>query len=103
MEAFHQNPAQINAQELAQDLYERGVLISVKLLGFAVCKTKRGNGTRVIAIVDASGLPLAVNAKSASSHEVKLGEGNCRQRSAERGPGRLIDDKAYDSTILLTN
>jgi hypothetical protein len=35
-----------------------------------VGKTKRGKGTKLMAIADATGLPLAVHTDSASPHEV---------------------------------
>lgn len=40
--------------------------------GFAVGKTKRGKGTKLMVIADAAGLPLAMHTTSASPHEVTL-------------------------------
>jgi hypothetical protein len=40
--------------------------------GLAVGKTKRGKGTKIMAIADASGIPVAAHIESASPHEVKL-------------------------------
>jgi len=40
--------------------------------GAKVGKTKRGKGSKLMAITDASGLPLAVYTDSASPHEVTL-------------------------------
>src|SRR4051794_15296732 len=40
--------------------------------GAKVGKTKRGKGTKLMAIADATGLPLAVHTASASPHEVTL-------------------------------
>jgi len=65
---------------LAEDLKERGGLdlpecfiagafVGAKK-GGSVGKTKRGNGTKLMALADASGLPLAVRAASAPPHEV---------------------------------
>ena len=34
--------------------------------------TKRGNGTKIIAIADSPGLPVTVHVESASPHKVKL-------------------------------
>lgn len=63
-------------------------------------KTKRGKGTKLVAVADRSGLPLAVYAASASPHEVTLvGETLAQVLTAER-PERLIGDKAYDSDPL---
>jgi transposase len=65
-----------------------------------VGKTKRGKGTKLMAVADRSGLPLAVYAASASPHEVTLvGETLAQVLIAER-PERLIGDKAYDSDPL---
>src|ERR1700760_389038 len=53
-----------------------------------------------MAVADASGLPLAIYAESASPHEVTLvGETLLQSFVAER-PERLIGDKAYDSDPL---
>ncbi len=68
--------------------------------GASVGKTKRGKGTKLMALADGSGLPLAVYAASASPHEVTLvGETLAQVFTAER-PQRLIGDKAYDSDPL---
>jgi transposase len=65
-----------------------------------VGKTKRGKGTKLMAVADRSGLPLAVYAASASPHEVTLvGETLAEVLTAQR-PERLIGDKAYDSDPL---
>jgi hypothetical protein len=52
----------------------RRQLRSGKKRGLAVGKTKRGKGTKIMAIADASGLPVAAHVESASPHEVKLVE-----------------------------
>jgi len=38
--------------------------------GLAVGKTKRGKGTKIMAVADASGLPVAAHVESASPHEL---------------------------------
>jgi len=68
--------------------------------GFAVGKTKRGKGTKLMVIADASGLPLAVHATSASPHEVTLVEATLAQSVTLGRPQRLIGDRAYDSDPL---
>jgi len=68
--------------------------------GFAVGKTKRGKGTKLMAIADASGLPLAVHTASASPHEVTLVEATLAQTLTVGRPQRLIGDRAYDSDPL---
>jgi hypothetical protein len=45
-----------------------------KKRGPAVSKSKRGKGTKILAIADAYGLPVAAHVESASPHEVKLVE-----------------------------
>ena len=63
-------------------------------------KTKRGKGTKLMAVADRAGFPLAVYAASASPHEVTLvGETLAQVFTAEQ-PARLIGDKAYDSDPL---
>ena len=64
-------------------------------------KTKRGKGTKLMALADASGLPLAVCAASASPHEVTLVEATLGASFlGEERPERLIGDRAYDSDPL---
>ena len=70
--------------------------------GGGVGKTKRGKGTKLIAVADSSGLPLAVSVESASPHEVTLVERALESRFVEEKPKRLIGDRAYDSDPLDT-
>ena len=63
-------------------------------------KTKRGKGTKLMAIADRSGLPLAVHAASASPHEVTLVGETLAGGFVEEKPRRLIGDRAYDSDPL---
>jgi transposase len=65
-----------------------------------VGKTKRGKGSKVMAIADGHGLPLAICAESASPAEVKLVSQTMEQRFVADLPERLIGDKAYDSDRL---
>jgi transposase len=55
-----------------------------------------------MAVVDRSGLPLAIDIETASPHESKLLEQLLRQSFLRRGdkPRFLIGDKAYDSDPL---
>ena len=68
--------------------------------GFAAGPTKRGKGTKIIALADVHSLPLAVSIESASSHESQLVEGLLRHSFLDSLPARLIGDKAYDSDRL---
>jgi transposase len=68
--------------------------------GLAVGPTKRGKGTKIIALADDHSLPLAVSIESASPHESQLVEGVLGQSFLNTLPARLIGDKAYDSDRL---
>jgi transposase len=65
-----------------------------------VGKTKRGKGTKLMAVADRSGLPLAIYTSSASPHEVTLVENTLAENFTSEQPRRLIGDKAYDSDPL---
>jgi transposase len=65
-----------------------------------VGKTNRGKGTKLMALADASGLPLSVCAASASPHEVTLVEEVLAASFVGEEPERLIGDRAYDSDSL---
>ena len=63
-------------------------------------KTKRGKGTKLMAVADGAGLPLAIDTSSASPHEVTLVRNTLAQGFTDEQPERLIGDKAYDSDPL---
>lgn len=63
-------------------------------------KTKRGKGTKLMAVADRFGLPVAVHMESASPHEVKLVERTICERFTDERPRKIIGDKAYDSDPL---
>ena len=63
-------------------------------------KTKRGKGTKLMAVADGFGLPLAILAESASPHEVRLVEQTVCERFTDERPKKMIGDKAYDSDPL---
>jgi transposase len=65
-----------------------------------VGNTKRGKGTKLMALADGSALPLGVCAASASPHEVTLVEATLQARFLEERPEKLIGDRAYDSDPL---
>jgi transposase len=68
--------------------------------GAGVGKTKRGKGTKLMAVADGTGVPIAVHTASASPHEVTLAQCTVEQRFTEDLPERLIGDRAYDSDPL---
>ncbi|MFZ3212024.1 MAG: IS5 family transposase [Terriglobales bacterium] len=62
--------------------------------------TKRGKGTKIVAVADVHSLPLAVSVQSASPHESQVVEEVLSQSFLDQLPARLIGDKAYDSDRL---
>lgn len=68
--------------------------------GDRVGPTKRGKGTKLMVLVDGSGLPLAVDVDSASPAEVNLIEPLIDESVTPHVPGRLIYDRAADSDPL---
>ena len=63
-------------------------------------KTKRGKGSKIMAVADRSGLPVAISTTSATPHEVSLVETTLQACLVKAKPQRLIGDKAYDSDKL---
>ncbi len=62
--------------------------------------TKRGKGTKLMAVADRFGLPLAACAASATPHEVTLVAPTLDSRFVDELPQRLIGDRAYDADPL---
>ncbi|MFZ6019766.1 MAG: IS5 family transposase [Chloroflexota bacterium] len=96
---------------LVQDMKERGDLdltecfidgtfVIAKKGAKGVGKTKRGKGTKIMAVADRSGLPVAISVSSASPHEITLVEATLDTMFTTELPERLIGDKAYDSDPL---
>ncbi len=63
-------------------------------------KTKRGKGTKIMAISDGNGLPLGVVVESASPAECKLVNRTIEACIVPVDGSMLIADKAYDSDGL---
>ena len=63
-------------------------------------KTKRGKGTKIMAVADGASLPVAIHIESASPHEVTLVEETLEASFVAEQPEHLIGDKAYDSDPL---
>ena len=63
-------------------------------------KTKRGKGTKIMAIVDQKSLPVAIHVDNASPHEVTLVEKTLERKLTKGTPKRLVGDRAYDSDPL---
>ncbi len=96
---------------LARYLHERGQLnleeafvdatfASAKKGGLAVGLTRRGKGTKIIAVAAPNSLPLAVSVDSASSAECQLVEYALAGDFLDQLLAHLIGDKAYDSDSL---
>jgi transposase len=81
-------------------MFYRWQLCSGKKGGLDVGKTKKGKGTKLMVITDATGLPIALSLTSATPHEVTLVESTLDTRFIEPCPLRLIGDRAYDSDPL---
>lgn len=60
--------------------------------------TKRGKGTKIMALTDAHGLPIAIRTVSARPNEVTLADRTIRSSAVK--PKRVIADRAYDSDKL---
>jgi hypothetical protein len=65
-----------------------------------VGKTKRGKGSKIMAIADRQGRPVAVHVESATPHEVTLVHATLAERFVRQLPVRLIGDNAYESDRL---
>ena len=81
-------------------MLHRRLLCGRKKGGRAVGKTKRGKRTKVMALADCHGLPLAIHIESASPNEVTLVDATLASRFILAKPKRLIGDGAYDSDPL---
>jgi transposase len=68
--------------------------------GFGVGNTKRGKGTKLMAMADSTGLPFAIYATSAAPHEVTLVHHTIKERFLRTRPEHLVGDRAYDCDPL---
>jgi len=77
-----------------------GTFAKAKGGGDGVGCTKAGKGVKIMVLVDARGLPVAVDTKPANPHESRLVQ-QCFDFMLSRDlPERIIGDKAYDSDAL---
>lgn len=74
-----------------------------KRRGPCVGKTKRGKGTKIMAVADRHSLPVAVSIASASPHEVTLVGQTLAEMIVADAPEHLIGDNAYDSDSSTRN
>ncbi len=70
--------------------------------GGAVGQTKCGKGSRIMAIADASGFPVAACLANASPHEVKFAEAAIDSMFVSETPEKLIGDKKHTTATRLT-
>jgi len=77
-----------------------GTFAKAKGGGDGIGKTKAGKGVKIMVLVDARGLPVAVDTTSASPHESQLVQRLFDFMLTEQTPERVIGDKAYDSDKL---
>src|SRR5215469_6572012 len=77
-------------------------LVPAKKRGLKVGKTKRGKGTKIMAVADRHGLPVSVCVESATPHEVTLATSTLLQMVLPDAPPNFIGDNAYDSDHLDT-
>lgn len=77
-----------------------GTFCKAKSGGDGIGCTKAGKGVKIMVLVDARGLPVAVDTASASPHESKLVQRLFDFMLSEEPPTRVIGDKAYDSDAL---
>jgi transposase len=62
--------------------------------------TKAGKGVKIMVLVDANGLPIAVDTAPANRHETQLVQQLFDFMLPRETPPRVIGDKAYDSDGL---
>ena len=68
--------------------------------GSYVGRTRRGKATKIMAMADRHGLPIAIGIASGERHETKLVVETLQSRFVGPVPVRLIGDRAYDSDPL---
>ncbi len=77
-----------------------GTFSKAKGGGDGIGKTKAGKGVKIMVLVDARGLPVAVDTCSASPHESQLVQRLFDFMLTSESPECIIGDKAYDSDKL---
>ena len=77
-----------------------GTFAKAKGGGDGIGCTKAGKGVKIMVLVDARGLPVAIDTTSASPHESQVVQRLFDFMLTEESPERVIGDKAYDSDRL---
>ena len=86
-----------------QEAFNDGSFATAKQGGAAVGKTKRGKGSKIMAIADRQGLPVAVHVESARPHKATLVCATLAERFVRPLPKRLIGDNATSRTAWMQN
>ena len=82
------------------ECYIDGTFSKAKGGGDGIGCTKAGKGVKIMVLVDARGLPVAVDTAPANPHESKLVQQLFDFMLPVETPERIIGDKAYDSDAL---
>lgn len=77
-----------------------GTFVKARGGGDGVGCTKAGKGVKIMVLVDARGLPVAIDTASASPHERRLVQRLFDFMLTAEAPQRVIGDKAYDCDRL---
>jgi transposase len=77
-----------------------GTFAKAKGGGDGIGCTRVGKGVKIMVLVDARGLPVAVDTCSANPHETRLVQRLFEFMLTAEAPARVIGDKAYDSDRL---
>jgi transposase len=102
-EKLLQDMGEVVREETGFKLYEcyvDGTFSKARGGGDGIGCTKAGKGVKIMIMVDARGLPIAVSTGSAGPHESTLVEPLFDFMASVDFPERLIGDKAYDSDRL---
>jgi transposase len=68
--------------------------------GLKVGPTKRGKGSKIMAICDGNSLPVAVAVESASPSEMKLAQPTFKERFIREKPAVMVANRGYDSNAV---
>ena len=82
------------------ECYIDGTFSKARGGGDGIGKTKAGKGVKIMVLVDAKGLPIAIDTMSATPHENQLVQPLFDFMLTNEKPERIIGDKAYDSDRL---
>jgi hypothetical protein len=83
-----------------EEVFIDGSFAPAKKGGAGVGKTKRATGTKIMAVADGTGLPVAVCVESATPHEITVVQQTLSDLFVAEPIEHLIGDNAYDSGRL---